>query len=200
MESGNNMFLIVSLIIAGIAIIIAIGVFAYAHLLESETAQKAAALKQAESSVSESTVDSFIRLRDRLTQAQTVLSQHVLMSQFLDDLSSLTLTDVRFTNMQITVGEDHSAAVHMTGTAKTFNALAAQSAAFATQPLIKQAIFSGITADDKGVVTFTLNAVLDPRLVDIPPTLPASWSVAAPAEAATTTDTTQATSTATTTP
>ena len=200
MESGTNMFLIVSLIIAGIAIILAILVFAYAHLLNGQVAQKSAALKQAESSVSENTVDGFIRLQDRLTQAQTVLDDHVLLSQFLDSLSTLTLTDVRFAALQVTLNDDHSATIHMTGSAATFNALAAQSASFATQPLIKQAIFSGIAADPAtGVVTFTLTATLDPRLVDIPSSVPASWTTA-PAEVPAGTSETQSTTTATTTP
>jgi len=200
MESGTNMFLIVSLIIAGIAIILSILVFAYAHLLSGQVAQKSAALKQAESSVSEDTVDSFIRLQDRLNQAQTVLNDHVLLSQFLDTLSTLTLTDVRFAALQLTLADDHSASIKMTGTAATFNALAAQSASFATQPLIKQAIFSGITADPAtGVVTFTLTATLDPKLVDIPSSVPASWSVAPAGVPAGTSDT-QSTTTATTTP
>ncbi len=194
MESGNNMFLVVSLVIGAIALILAGAVFIYARVLAGESAAKQVELQTAEQAVSEGTVESFLRLRDRLSQAETLLSQHVLFSQFFDTLEAITLTNVRFTALSVSLNQDHTASVKMAGTAKTFNALAAQSAAFATQPLIKQAIFSGIGADKSGVVSFTVSATLDPRLITIPATVPSSWSGAQPAT------TTTATTTATTTP
>jgi hypothetical protein len=197
LESGNNMFLVVSLIVGGIAVLMAIGVFAYAHLLSTESAEKASELETAQSSVSEDTVESFLRLRNRLTESERILDQHILLSQFFDRLESLSLANVRFTSLVLTVDESQSAAVKMTGTAKTFNALAAQSASFATDPLIKQAIFSDISVDKNGLVTFSVSATLDPRMIVIPSTVPSGWSGAASAAAA---DATTTDDTATTTP
>jgi hypothetical protein len=109
-----------------------------------------------------------------------------MLSQFFDVLESLTLKNVRFASLSVTVGDDQSAEVKMTGAAENFNALAAQSAAFAKESRIKQAIFSGIKADSKtGAVSFSVSAKLDSRLVLISSTTPASWS-AQPAAAVTT--------------
>lgn len=176
MESGNNMFLVVSVVILAITLMLGGGVFIYNRILAGQVAAKEAALQAAEQSVSESTVDSFIRLRDRLTQSNKILGDHILLSQFFDALETLTLASVRFTSLTITVNQDHTATLKLAGLAKNFNALAAQSASFATQPLIKRAIFSNINADTNGVVAFTVSATLDPRMVTISTAVPASWA------------------------
>lgn len=160
------MFLIVSFIIAGVAILMAVGVFAYSHFLESEANQKADELHQAEQAVDQDTVEGFLRLKNRLTYGQNLLDSHVALSQFLGVFENLTLKDVRFTTMTVTVLPDHSADLKLTGVAKDFNALAAQSAAFATEKRIKQAIFSGINSNKDGV-TFSVGAKIDSRLVNL---------------------------------
>ena len=53
----------------------------------------------------------------------------------------------------------------MDGNAKSFNALAAQSNQFAADKRIKRAIFSGITLSKDGLVSFTMSAELDSKLV-----------------------------------
>jgi hypothetical protein len=190
----------ISLVVLGIAILLSAGAFAYSHYLTSEAAAKSAELERAEAGVSQDTVEGFLRLRDRLSSAESVLSNHITLSQFFDALESLTLTDVKFDGLTITVNPDHSATVKMNGHAATFNALAAQSAAFAKEPRMKQAIFSGISANPKGVVSFSFSAVLDPKLVVLPAQVPSSWTNVAPeAPAATDASTTEAATTTTTT-
>lgn len=178
-ESGGNMFMVIGLAVLGIAVLLSIGVFAYGHYLGGQEQEKANELKAAEDSVSQSTVEGFIRLRDRFTSAETVLSQHVVLSQFFDSLETLTLQGVRFDSLGIKVNLDRTATLEMSGVAKNFNALAAQSAAFAQEPRIKQAIFSDIKADERGVVSFTLNATLDPKIVELPQNIPSTWTAAA---------------------
>lgn len=204
-EGGSNMFLVVSLIIGAISLIIALGVFGYSRFLVSEKESKATELKSAQDNVSEGTVEGFLRLRNRLTAASETLNNHILASQFFDVLESLTLQNVRFTALTVTVEADHSADLVLSGSAKDFNALAAQSASFASNPGIKQAIFSDIKADQRGVVSFNVTAKLDPKLILIPSNLPVGWSAPTATttpEIATTTPpvTTATSSTATTTP
>lgn len=195
-ESGGNVLMTISLTVLGIAILLSAGAFAYSHYLTSEAAAKSAELERAEAGVSQDTVEGFLRLRDRLSSAESVLSNHITLSQFFDALESLTLADVKFDGLTVTVNPDHSATVKMSGHAATFNALAAQSAAFAKEPLMKQAIFSGISANPKGVVSFSFSAVLDPKLVVLPAQVPSSWTNVAPeTPAATDASTTEATTT-----
>jgi hypothetical protein len=167
-EGGINMLLVVSFVIAGIVILMAVGVFAYGKFLRNTADQKAVALEDAQRKVNQDTVEGFLRLKNRLVSAENILTEHVALSQFFTVLENLTLESVRFSSLGITINPDHGADIKMTGTAKDFNALAAQSAAFAGDKRIKQAIFSGINSTKDGV-TFSVAAKLDPRLVILPP-------------------------------
>lgn len=165
MSSGTNVFLIACFVIAGIVVALAIGTFLYGKYLDSTLASKQAQLAQAQSQVDENTVQEFVRLRDRLTIAKTFLSNHVVLSRFFDRLEALTLQNVSYTNMALTVAGDNTAQLQMAGTAKSFNALAAQSNAFASEKSIKRAIFSNITVTKDNQVSFKLTADIDSSLL-----------------------------------
>lgn len=165
MRSGTNVFLVVCLIIAGLVVALAVGTFLYGRYLDSALASKQAQLAQAQSQVDQNSVQDFVRLRDRLTTAKTLLSTHVVLSQFFDRLEALTLQNVSYSNMTLTVAGDNTAQLQMTGTAKSFNALAAQSNAFASEKSIKRAIFSNITVTNGNQVSFQLTADIDSSLI-----------------------------------
>lgn len=78
----------------------------------------------------------------------------------------------------------------MSGTARTFNALAAQSSVFAGEKRIKRAIFSDIRINDNKSVSFSLEADLDPKLLTLVPevtqTVPADDGALTPPPATTT--------------
>lgn len=164
-KSGSNLFLLISLGIAGISVLAAGGTFAYKLYLENLRTEKAAALEAAEEAINMDTVEDFIRLRNRLISAQTLLNQHVYLSQFFDVLEANTLQTVRFNSLAVSVADDRSAEITMDGVARSFNALAAQSEALATEKRIKRAIFSSITVNTNGTVAFKLSAEIDPRLI-----------------------------------
>ncbi len=164
-HSGTNLFLLIGLVVMGVSILAAAGVFGYQKYLEGVRDARAAELTEAQKNADSNTVDQFVRLRNRLLAANTLLSQHVALSQFFDVLEGLSLQNVRFESLKLTVGDDRTARIQMTGTARTFNALAAQSSAFAAEKRVKRAIFSGITINKDNTVAFTLQADLDPRLV-----------------------------------
>lgn len=163
-RSGTNLFLVVSLCIAGLMLVIAVGTFGYSKLLERKLVGKQADLAAAQAKINENTIDEFVRLRDRLTTGKELLNNHIVLSQFFDSLEKLTLQNVTFEDLKLTVANDRSAKLEMQGSARSFNALAAQSNALAGEKLIKRAIISGITIKD-GLVTFKLTADIDPKLL-----------------------------------
>jgi Tfp pilus assembly protein PilN len=184
MQSGTNVFLIGSLFLAGLMIAVAIGTFAYSRVLQGTLAKKQAQLAAAQQKVDENTIEDFIRLRDRLSSGKDLLSNHIVLSQLFDALESITLQNVRFETLKITVAGDRSAKFEITGTAKNFNALAAQSNAFASNKLIKRAIFSGITLSKDNLVTFTLDADIDTKLIIEDPARSVSSQTVLPASGA----------------
>ena len=81
----------------------------------------------------------------------------------------------------ITASTPRAICVAMDGIARSFNALAAQSASIATEKRIKRAIFSDISVNDNGTVGFSLTATLDPRLITLGDAIPGTGAVEAPA-------------------
>lgn len=163
-RSGTNLFLVVSLSLAGFMLLLAAGTFGYGKLLDRTLAGKQADLAAAQAKINEGTIDEFVRLRDRLTTGKDLLNNHIVLSQFFDSLEKLTLQNVTFEDLKLTVANDRSAKLEMQGSARSFNALAAQSNALAGEKLIKRAIISGITLKE-GLVTFKLTADIDPKLL-----------------------------------
>ena len=78
---------------------------------------------------------------------------------------------VRFTSLHLILDPTGAgtAKVEGAGTAKSFNALAATSAAFATDGSIKDAIFSSIKVNKDNSVSFLLQAMLDPKGITFSP-------------------------------
>ena len=164
-SSGNNLFLVLSLIIVALALVASGAVYLYAAYLGGVEKTKAAQVTAAETNVDPATVEQFIKLRNRLSAANMLLNQHVELSQFFTLLEGVTVLNVQFSTLKVTVAADRSATIEMTGSARNFNALAAESTQFASQKNVKSAIFSGIQVNKDGSVGFTLDATLAPALV-----------------------------------
>lgn len=183
MESGTSAFVRLGVALLIVSLLASAAAFGYTYYLKGVRAEKIEALKAEQSKVSDTTVEGFIRLRNRLSVAQDILNSHVMTSQLFDELELRTLADVRFSGFDYVTDPDGSITITMDGTARTFNALAAQSAVFAEEgSRIRRAIFSDISTDDKTGVSFSLTAIVDPALVAIPATAPPGWVVEVPVE------------------
>lgn len=189
MHGGNNIFLLFGLLIFGVSVALAGGVFGYQKYLESVIDVKEAALVSAEKTISNEVVEEYVRLKQRFVSGRELLDNHIALSQFFSTLESLTLQNVQFDDLTLLVAEDRSASISMDGIARNFNTLAAQSTAVAGERAFKRAIFSDITVNDNGTVGFTLTADIDPALITMNEDVPVEEPVveAAPAPVATTT-------------
>ena len=136
---------------------------------DQEKAAADAALAKAEAAIDPATVEGFVRLRNRLNSGQALLDNHVTFSGFFSSLETLLPATVRFTTLHISVGAAGKAQLDGTGVARSFNALAAASTAFATDGRIKGAIFSNISINKDGSVSFVLSASLDQRIIAFSP-------------------------------
>lgn len=169
-----------------VVFLLAIGVFMYGGILRKTQAAKDAEITKAEASIDTTTVEGFVKLRNRLTHGTILLNKHVAFSTFFGALGSLLPANVRFTSLQISLDTNSVARVEASGVAKSFNSLAALSTSLADDGRIKDAIFSKININKNGTVSFDLSASLDPKLVAFDPTANA-LAAPAPAPVATTT-------------
>lgn len=181
--SGFNPLLVVSYFIVAIWVIIAILVFVYNIYLSKSAEQKRQQIVVAQNNIDQATVTDFIRLRDRFTTAKNILDKHIVTSHFFDDLETVTIQNVHFTSLKLSVKETGASVVELQGIARNFNALAAQSSAFTNDKHFKHTLFSAFVLDAKtNTVTFQVNAELDPTIITdsvaayVPPTQPAQQS------------------------
>lgn len=179
-RAGSNFLAIIGYFILAAAVVASGLVFGYKLYLDSVRASKTQKLTVAEASIDQATVEEYVRLRDRFRATRSLLDSHVAASAFFDTLETITLQNVRYQSLQLAVAPDRSAMIEMKGTAKSFNALAAESSAFAGEKRIKRAIFSDITVEKNGTVSFALRADLDPSLLAYVP----SAAMIAPANVA----------------
>lgn len=167
--------------VLGVAFVLALGVFFYGRILAASAASKDAALKSAEEKIDPATVENFVRLRNRLFASGLLLEGHVAFSGFFAALERLLPANTRFTSLHLLRNDAGTAKVEGAGIAGSFNALAATSNAFASDGRIKDAIFSNISVNNNGSVSFAFSATLDQKLVLFTPsTTLQDGSVAAP--------------------
>lgn len=152
-----------------LAVIMALGVFIYGGILKSQQAASDTKLKAAIASIDPTTAEGFIRLNNRLSLGESLLNQHVAFSGLFALLDKILPTTVRFTSFHLTIDSTGVARVEGAGTAKSFNALAAASSAFAADGNIKDAIFSSIKVNKDNSVTFLLAATIDPKVISFSP-------------------------------
>ena len=155
--------------VLGVVFLLALSVFFYGRYLSVDKAAKDKKLLAAEAAIDSKTVETFVRLRDRLTSSDTLLEGHVAFSGFFSSLEKVLPTTVRFTALHLLFDATGAPKVDGAGVAKNFNALAAASAAFAADGRIKDAIFSNISVNKDNSVSFSLAATLDRSLIVFSP-------------------------------
>lgn len=154
--------------VLAVVVALAIGAFIYSQILATERNNKDAELQKRLAAIDPTTVTTFVRLRDRLSNGLDLLNKHMALSGFWSDVSSIMPATVRFDSLHLSADSSGVIKLEGTGKAKSFNALAAASDAFAKDGRIKDAIFSGITIQSSAV-SFSLAATVDPSLVTFSP-------------------------------
>lgn len=156
-----------------VAFVLALGVFFYGHILTSSKEAKDIELAKAQGEIKTETVENFARLRNRLSLGKTLLEKHTAFSTFFVSLEKILLTTVRFKTLSLSTDDTGVSTIKGTGVAKSFNALAAASNAFAADGHVKDAIFSSIGINKDNSVSFALSATLDPKIIAFLPDIAA---------------------------
>ncbi len=182
-----NVAMIISMTLFFLAIILAIGVFAYEQYLQSSNVALAAKVNTVVQGLQPSTVGSLIALDTRIESVKSLLAKHVALSNFFSILASGTLKSVQFTGFQYVSTNTSGGTkitISMTGRADSFASVALQADNFSSpqyNAYIQNPSFSGFALDSAGNVTFVFTATLNPSmyLYDAPASTPDSASAAA---------------------
>lgn len=165
----GSVFGTIAYLILGVTLILAAGVFLYGRVLSNTQATEDTKLAAAVKEIDPATVQGFVRLRDRLAEGQKLLNGHAAFSTFFSSLEKIIPASVRFSSIHLSFGDGGVPKFDGSGVAKSFNALAAASAAFAADGRIKGAIFSNISINKDSSVSFALSSTLDPKITVFSP-------------------------------
>jgi hypothetical protein len=161
-RAGLGVFTLLTLIILLGAVTVGVGAFLYKQILISSIAKKTETLERARGAFEPALIEELIRLDSRITNAQTVLNDHIAPSLFFDALENLTLKSVRFRDFSYTrIGKD-KISITMKGNARDFAGIALQADIFGKNRIIKEPIFSNLNLDNDGNALFELVAFIDP--------------------------------------
>lgn len=164
-NAGPGLFLLIGVLVFIASLFAAGGVFAYGQLLDRSLVDKDAQLKTAEGAFDALAIQDLVRMDKRLTQAELLLQKHVAPSALLLFLGTITLERVQFTSMDFTLEQDGSGRLALAGSADSFSGVALQSDQFSAAKVFRDVIFSDITVNEVGRVTFSVNATVDPVLL-----------------------------------
>ena len=139
-------------------------VFGYNLYLTSSIAQMGNDLTTAKASLDPTTINQISRLNSRIVSTQAILGTHIVLSPFFAFLESSTLKSVRWTGFNYGVAKGGLQLI-MQGQATGYSALALQADIFNKSKYIKSPLFTDLTLNDKGNVTFAFSAVLNPSIV-----------------------------------
>ena len=158
-------FLLALLIFIGSAVA-AGAAFLYGTYLNNSLAAKARSLETAQGAFeSAGAIETLIRLDNRIIQAKNLLVKHVSPSAIFFFLSTQTLERVRFTDFDYEVKEDGSATIILKGITDGFPTIALQSDQLGASKVLRNIIFSDITVEVEGGVSFSVTAMVDPSLL-----------------------------------
>ena len=115
-------------------------------------------------------------LGKRLSASNEILSKHITIIPVFTVLQDLTMKTVRYTKFSYDLGTENNATINikLSGIAIGYRDIALQSDLFATKDIgknILDPVFSNLTLDNSGNVTFDLDFLVDPSFVNYKQTL-----------------------------
>ncbi len=160
-----GLLMFVATIIFFISILIGAGVFGWGKYLESQKVKMKSDLDRNIKAFEPQTLQEYVRLNTRINAAQQLLAKHVAVSYIFDFLSETTLQSVSFDDFNYGIAANGSATLGLSGTARSYNAVAYQSEVFGKERALENPIFSNLDLDSAGNVTFSFTTDVNPGFI-----------------------------------
>lgn len=178
-KASVSFFMIFATIVLVVAAVMLGGAYIYkiGQAKTRDSIQKYIVEKTNQIKAEEPTLREITRIDKRLSAADAVVANHVLVSPIFNRLQQLTLKSIQFTKFEFSNGKDTSSTteVKMSGRANSYAAIANESdiltGANGTDTYFLNPIFSNLSLDDKARVAFDLTFRVDPDLVSYVDTL-----------------------------
>lgn len=163
-EASRSILGTLAVFIFTLAILLSVGVFGYEFYLKANISKMTDNLATAKKSLQPETIKKIADLDSRIISTKDLLENHIVLSPLFDYLENSTLKSVRFTQFGY-VTTEKGLELTMRGQARGYSAVASQSEIFNNSKYFKEPIFADLDLDDKGNVTFSFKAKIDPSIV-----------------------------------
>ena len=160
----KNIFSIISSTLFVITILAYGGLFAYKIILNNQIKKADSEINDARAAFDTTKIQDLINANSRIVSTKNLLEKHVVVSELLNLLQSLTVKRVRYGTLKYT-NIDGLPTVSMTTEAQSYNALAQQLDAFSKSEFVKTPQVSDYNLGDNGNITVKFFANLEPSLV-----------------------------------
>ncbi|OGZ29135.1 MAG: hypothetical protein A2931_04435 [Candidatus Niyogibacteria bacterium RIFCSPLOWO2_01_FULL_45_48] len=147
-----------------LSLMLSFGLFFYRGFLETGIAKLSDDLKKVESEFEPSLILELQATAKSLDSVKISMNKHVALSQLFDFLKANTIFDASFSNFSY-----DKKSVQMSGTAKSYAALAQQSLVFEKSRLIKDVLFSNFSLTSEGFVNFSVKFTPEAELISYKP-------------------------------
>ncbi len=167
-SGGTSLFAFLATIVFIVSLAGGAAAYFYKASLRQTIMKQQSALDLARNAFEPSLITQLKQLDRRITDANSILSTHIVVSPIFDALAANTLKSIQFTKFTYTTPTDSKSpiAVQMTGKARDYASIALESDQLATNKNIHNSIFSNLSLDDQtGNVTFNLAFTVDADLV-----------------------------------
>jgi hypothetical protein len=151
------------LVIVGLA---AGGLFLYNSYLVKQKAILSSSLIKVKDNFDKDTISELQLFDKRISASKDILSAHTVFSPVFGLLADLTIPSVQYTRFSESVG-DKGFFISMSGVALDYKSVALQANAFngSKGRYFKDVVFSNLSRDTNGTVSFDLNFSVDPALL-----------------------------------
>lgn len=153
-----------ALVIFIISVVLAVGIFGYKFYLIYHIDKMGADLDQARSTLQPEIIDELTRLNNRIISTKNLISEHRVVTPLFEFLEISTPRTVRFRDFNFSMTEG-DIGLQMKGEAQGYVVLALQADIFSRSEYFKDPIFSDLSLNDRGEVTFIFRTTIDASLI-----------------------------------
>lgn len=179
--STVSLFALLSTVLFIVAVALSGGVFFYQGLIAKQIDADKASLDRARGAFDPDLINRIVRLDSRIENGKKLVSSHVAVTPLFDLLSRMTLPSVRFREFSFQYLAPDKIQVIMKGQAQSYTAVALESDTINGQKAFKNTVFSDMSLDPQGTVSFNAVTTIDQSLLTYSSTLFSAAAPAAPA-------------------
>lgn len=164
-----NFFSIIALAIFLVSIALAAGAFAYSKIVAKQIDDSNQQLEIVKKQFDPAFITEATRLNARIEAAKTLLANHIAPSFIFTDLiQQYTLKDeIAFSSFDWNYDVAGKGTITMKGVAKNYTSVALQAREFAAHiQYLKNQVFSDLSLDQNGNVSFSFKGTIDPGLIN----------------------------------